>query len=98
MNVVRGTIFALLALLWIAGLNAHAIAAEKASAEPKINVNTASEAELTKLPGIGPAKAKAIVEHRQQSPFKTVDDLKDVRGIGEATVESLRDQVTVGAK
>ncbi len=98
MNVVRGTIFTLLALLWIAGLNANAIAAEKASAEPKINVNTASEAELIKLPGIGPAKAKAIVEHRQQSPFKTVDDLKDVRGIGAATVESLRDQVTVGAK
>lgn len=98
MNVVRSTLFTLLALLWIGALNANTIAAEKGSAQPKINVNTASEAELIKLPGIGPAKAKAIVEHRQQSPFKTVDDLKDVRGIGDATVENLRDQVTVGAK
>jgi competence protein ComEA len=62
-----------------------------------ININTASAAELATLNGIGPAKAAAIVEHRDKNgQFKSVDDLKLVRGVGDKMLEQLRPQVTVG--
>lgn len=57
-----------------------------------INVNTASQAELEELPLIGPVKAAAIIAGR---PFKTVEDLKEVRGIGDKTFERIKDLVTV---
>lgn len=63
-----------------------------------IDLNTATEAELDTLPGVGPATATAIISHREDAgPFRSVDDLLDVRGIGEAKLEALRDLVTVGA-
>lgn len=62
----------------------------------KININTADEATLTSLKGVGPAKAKAIIDYRQKNgPFKTVDDLVKVKGIGDKTVSRLRDQLSV---
>ncbi|MGB0126821.1 MAG: helix-hairpin-helix domain-containing protein [Rhodocyclaceae bacterium] len=62
-----------------------------------VDINTASEAELDGLPGIGPTKARAIVADRQQhGPFKSVGDLKRVKGIGDKMLEKLRGQVTVG--
>jgi competence protein ComEA len=65
-------------------------------AETKININTADEASLEDLKGIGEAKAKAIIEYRQKNgPFKSVDDLKNVKGIGEKTLDDLREQVSV---
>lgn len=55
-----------------------------------VNVNTATEAELTQLPGIGPAKAAAIVQHRTQNgPFKSLADLDAVSGIGPATLANI---------
>lgn len=64
-----------------------------------VNINTASAAELATLTGIGPAKADAIVEHREKNgQFKTVDDLKLVRGIGDKMLEKLRPHVTVDGK
>jgi competence protein ComEA len=61
-----------------------------------VNVNDASAAELEALPGIGPATAAAIVEHRQQNgPFASVLELEEVRGIGPAKLDALRDHVTV---
>ena len=62
----------------------------------KININTADEAMLMTLKGIGEVKAKAIIEHRQKNgPFKTVDDLTNVKGIGDKTLAELRDQLAV---
>ena len=62
-----------------------------------ININTADEAQLTSLQGIGPTKAKAITQYRQEhGPFKTVDDLKKVSGIGDKTLASLKPFITVG--
>ncbi len=62
-----------------------------------VNINTADEAALTSLPNVGSAKAKAIVAYRtQKGPFKSVDDLKDVPGIGDKTLQTLRDKITVG--
>ena len=68
------------------------------SAWAGINVNTASEAELTGLPGIGPAKASAIVEARTQNgPFKSLADLDAVKGIGPATLKNITPLVIFSA-
>jgi competence protein ComEA len=61
-----------------------------------VDLNTADESALDALPGIGPATAAAIIEHREQiGRFTSVDQLLDVRGIGEAKLEQLRPLVTV---
>lgn len=60
------------------------------SANGYLNLNTASEEELMRLPGVGPAKAKAILELRtRMSGFKKVDDLLRVKGIGRKTFRKL---------
>lgn len=62
----------------------------------KVNINKADASQLETLPGIGPAKAKAIIDYReQQGGFKQEEDLKNVSGIGEKTFEKLQDSITV---
>jgi len=62
----------------------------------KINLNTADPADLDTLPGVGPAMADRIIQWRESSgPFTSVDDLLAVTGIGDKTLEALRDLVTV---
>jgi len=62
----------------------------------KININTASLEELEKLPGIGPSKAQAIIDYRTNNgPFKSIEEIKNVKGIGEKTFEKLKDLITV---
>ena len=66
--------------------------------ETPVNINTASAAELSALNGIGNAKAQVIVAYREKNgPFKSVDDLREVNGIGEKLLAKLRPHVTVGA-
>jgi competence protein ComEA len=65
-------------------------------AAPAIDINQASAAELAALPGIGASKAQAIVDHRTAEPFRSVEDLKKVQGIGDRTFEALRSNITVG--
>ena len=61
-----------------------------------VDLNTASLAELESLPGVGPTIASAIVEHRERNgPFRSVEDLLDVAGIGPAKLDQLRGAVTV---
>jgi competence protein ComEA len=57
-----------------------------------INVNTASQAELEALPGIGPVIARRIIEGR---PYRSVDDLEGVKGIGKKRMEEIRRLVKV---
>lgn len=62
----------------------------------RIDVNAASAAELSALPGLGPALAQRIVDDREaRGPFKSVDDLDRVKGIGKAIVERLRPYAVV---
>lgn len=62
-----------------------------------ININTADEAALVTLHQIGKAKAQAIIQYRQEyGPFKTVEELKNVSGIGDRVFEVIREKVTVG--
>ena len=61
-----------------------------------VNINTATVDELKSLPGVGPAKAAAIVEYRSQhGSFKSVEELKEVKGIGEGSFNKLKDEATV---
>jgi competence protein ComEA len=63
-----------------------------------VNINTATQDEFIALhKGIGPAKAQAIIDYRKANgPFKSVDDLKHVKGIGAKRLEKLRSELTVG--
>jgi competence protein ComEA len=63
----------------------------------KININTADATELDKLPGIGPARAADIIAYREShGGFKSIEELKNIKGIGDKTFENLKDLVTVG--
>jgi competence protein ComEA len=68
--------------------------AERAS--PLVNLNTATADQLEALPGIGPATASRIVEYRQKNgPFKKLEDLMNIKGIGEKSFLKLKPLVTV---
>lgn len=61
-----------------------------------VNINTASEQELDTLPGIGPAMAKRIIEYRtSEGGFKKLEDIKNIKGIGDAKYNKLKDKICI---
>lgn len=62
----------------------------------KININTANSAELDSLSGIGPSKAEAIIKYREENGnFKTIEEIKNVTGIGEGLFEKFKENITI---
>jgi competence protein ComEA len=69
-----------------------------ASAAFGVDINTADENELATVKGIGPAKAKAIVDYRKKNgPFKSVDDLTNVKGFDPKTISNVKGELTAGS-
>lgn len=67
-------------------------------AQDLVDINTATVEELTGLPGIGPVTAGKIVEYREAHPFVSVEEIQEVKGIGPAKYEAIKDRVSVGQK
>ncbi len=90
----------LASVLAIAAAAAPAAAQKTGKAEPaRVNVNTAGLQELMTLPGIDEAYARRLIEYREKNgPFRRIEDLLNVRGIGDRTLERIRNRVTVGSK
>jgi competence protein ComEA len=71
--------------------------AATATTTAPVNLNTATQAQLESLPGIGPGAAQRILEYRQKSgSFKKIEDLMNVKGIGEKSFLKLKPLITVG--
>ena len=96
----------MIAALLVLSLGVTTLGAQDSRPAPKapdtvtapVNLNTATAAQLESLPGIGPDMAQRIVEYRQQNGgFKKVEDLMNVRGIGEASFLKLKALITVTA-
>lgn len=68
---------------------------EDITIKSKVNINTATIEELMTLTGIGDSKAKAIIEYRNKTKFKTIEDIKLVSGIGESLFEKIKNNITV---
>lgn len=75
--------------------NSACIANPITNNQGKININTASEKELTALNGIGESKAKLIIEYRTKKPFTTIEEIKNVSGIGDSAYEKIKDFIIV---
>ena len=62
----------------------------------KVNINTATQEELDTLPGIGPSIAAKIIDYREQNgKFNSIEEIKEVSGIGEAKYEKIKDSITI---
>lgn len=85
----RGALSALLVL------TALTIARAEAEQTSRVDLNSASAEELASLPGVGPTKAQAIIAYRETAPFKSPEELIEVKGIGEKLFAQLKDRVTV---
>lgn len=60
-----------------------------------VNINTASQKELMTLNGIGEAKAKAIIEYRTKTRFKKIEDIMQVKGIGQSIFNKIKNDIVV---
>jgi competence protein ComEA len=83
----------LLGMLALLSPSAHA---EKPVLEGVVNLNSASPEELSLIPGVGPARVRNILAYRKVHPFRTVDELARIKGIGRKTVRRWRQHLAVG--
>ena len=91
MKKIISTAIALVMLM----ISVSSIAATKSLPTQPVNINTAAKAELMTLPGVGEAKADAIISMRSDHSFKTAEDLLAVKGIGQKLLEKMIPYVSV---
>jgi competence protein ComEA len=98
------TVIGMVLAVWLAGAPmAQAAGAPQDAADTKavgaaVNLNTASASQLEAVPGIGPKMAQRIVEYRQKNgAFKKIEELMNVKGIGEKSFLKLKAHITVSA-
>ena len=97
-SVVLAALATLFAAIPGVAAQAKPQASAKSGSTQVVNVNTASAADFEALPGIGPKMAARIIEYRQKNgPFKKVEELMNVRGLGEKNFLKLKAQLTIGA-
>lgn len=81
------------------GMSGEALAAKRAKTRQEIsgqlNLNTATQAQLDQLPGVGEKAAKRIIEYRSKQPFAKAEDLMKVKGFGKKKFEKLKAHLTV---
>ncbi len=92
MKIIRKTLIYCLLIL-VFGLTC-----QPAFSSSKIDLNTATAAQLVTLKGIGDKTAEKIIEYRKKHKFTSVDELVNVKGIGPKTLDKIRDQITVTKK
>ena len=76
-------------------LKNNACLENKISNNSLININTGTQEELMTLPGIGEAKANAIIKYRNEKSFTNIEELKNVEGIGDSLFENIKDSITI---
>jgi len=93
MNKIKRTLILVMISLFIVSI-CQPVMAESG----KININNASKEQLMTLKGVGEEIADRIIEYRKAQPFKTIEDLMNVKGIGQKRFEKLKDFITVKDK
>ncbi|MBB5183174.1 competence protein ComEA [Catenisphaera adipataccumulans] len=68
---------------------------KEATPQTKVSINSATLEQLDALPGIGPALAQRIIDYREQTPFQSIEDIQNVKGIGEVMYAKIKDQITL---
>jgi comEA protein len=98
MKSVRAKIACVLVMCLSLALSSVSVLAQKSgpAVTEKVNLNTATVEQLRTLPGIGPAMAKLIVEHRTKAgKFTRIEEIMNIKGIGEKKFQKIKDRLTV---
>ncbi len=82
---------------WLGAQKAQPAKSDTAAVPAIVNLNTATAEQLDSLPGVGPKVAARIIEYRQKNgPFKKIEDVMNVRGVGEKNFLKIKSRLTVG--